>query len=174
MSELDLQAPIILSDPVCAPIMSFRFVQILECLLTKYPNNCSHIHQGGKNKVAPTYIDLCVGSNIMPTDNIAAEIGLTNGTLGTVVAFGLSDKATNYTEDLIQPKDFYNIDHTKNPDPIVFVHFKSLPDNIVKNTVIDGTSHEKVLPICVDKDGYNVLRVGNIKYYRWQSSLLLL
>ena len=40
-----------------------------------------------KNKLSPTYIDLCIGSNIMLTDNIAAEIGLTNGTLGTVIAF---------------------------------------------------------------------------------------
>ena len=39
-------------------------------------------------------------------------------------------------------------------------------------TIIDGTSYDNVIPICVAKDGYNVLRVGNIKYYRWQLPLI--
>ena len=118
----------------------------------------------------PTYIDLCIGSNVMLTKNIATEIGLTNGTMGKVVAFGFSDKTITLKTKFIQPRDFHTIDPNKNPSPIVFVQFKSLSTH-VKDTVIDGKKYSNVIPITMTKDEYHRLRVGNITYYRWQLPL---
>ena len=115
----------------------------------------------------PTYIDLCIGSSVMLTKNIATDIGLTNGTIGKVMAFGFSDQVATSSATFIQPKDFHKIDPTKNPPPIVFVQFLSLPIDI-KDTLIDGKIYKKVIPICVAKDEYHRLRVGNVLYYRWQ------
>ena len=116
-----------------------------------------------------TYIDLCIGSNVMLTKNIATEIGLTNGTVGKVVAFGFSD--TNKTPMFVQPKDFHTINSYKAPPPIVFIEFTSLPIEI-KDTVIDGKIYKNVIPVTMEKDEYHRLRIGNITYYRWQLPLI--
>ena len=119
----------------------------------------------------PTYIDLCIGSNVMLTKNIVTEIGLTNGTMGKVIAFGFSDKISTSNVKFIQPKDFHTVDPNKNPSPIVFVQFNSLQID-VKGTVIDGEKYNKVIPITIEKDEYHRLRIGNITYYRWQLPLI--
>ena len=71
-----------------------------------------------QNIKTPTYIDLCIGSSVMLTKNIATEIGLTNGTMGKVIAFGF---CTTFTSEFIQPKDFHTINSSKSPSPIVFI-----------------------------------------------------
>ena len=103
----------------------------------------------------------------MLTDNVGTEIGLTNGTVGTVVAFGI-ESAVSITSKFIEPKDFYN---TKVPLAVVFVQFPSLPITI-EDTVIDGTSYSNVIPISYKEDFHNALKVNDQKYYRWQLPLL--
>ena len=121
-----------------------------------------------QNIKTPTYIDLCIGSSVMLTKNIATEIGLTNGTMGKVIAFGF---CTTFTSEFIQPKDFHTINSSKSPSPIVFIQFSSLPINI-KDTVIDGKTYKKVIPIGFGKDEHFRLRVGNVNYHRWQLPLI--
>ena len=60
--------------------------------------------------------------SVGPKD-IATEIGLTNGTMGKVIAYGFSNNGTTLTSEFIQPKDFHTINSSKSPI-IIYRYFK--------------------------------------------------
>ena len=116
--------------------------------------------------IVPTYIDLCIGSRVMLTSNVGTEIGLTNGTVGKVVAFGIDNAGT--ISEFIQPKNFYN---TKVPSAVVFVEFPSLPIT-VKDTIINGKPYSNVIPVSYVGNMKQPIKVNDQKYYRWQLPLI--
>lgn len=66
----------------------------------------------------PGKIDLVIGGRYRITDNIASPIGLSNGTLGTIIGIGFDN---NYDIEKLNISNFYDeIDINKRPIPIVF------------------------------------------------------
>ena len=92
----------------------------------------------------PSSLDFCIGSTVMLTRNLGTEIGLVNGAIGKIHAFGLSQR-----ED----------------PPIVFVDFPSM--SIDSNLL--GKS--KIIPLTL-MQSTETLKANNVTYYRWQLPLL--
>ena len=119
------------------------------------PEKCDSIN-------TPAYMDLCVGSMIMLTSNIGTEIGLTNGTMGEIIAFGYYGNE-NLSQECVQPTDFHKMNSSQRRAPVVFVKF---PTMTINDTVIEGI--EKVVPITIQQNKFETFKAKGNKYYRWQ------
>ena len=106
-----------------------------------------------RNKKAfktPTHLDFCVDEVVMLLRNLGTEIGLVNGAVGRVVAFGFSDTFSNNDSE---------------ETPIVFVEFPTMK---VNQSALPG--YEKVIPITL-MQSRECIKVNNKHYYRWQLPL---
>ena len=106
-----------------------------------------------RNKKAfktPTHLDFCVDEVVMLLRNLGTEIGLVNGAVGRIIAFGVSNTfANNGSEEA----------------PIVFVQFPTMKIN---QSALPG--YEKVIPVTL-MQSRECIKVNNKHYYRWQLPL---
>ena len=81
--------------------------------------------QGSKsfNKLAPV-LNLCIGSRVMTTSNLATNLGICNGSLGTVVGFMYHDGHVDHLRDCETKEDAAE---NLQPLPVVLVEFDDLP-----------------------------------------------
>jgi hypothetical protein len=93
-------------------------------------------------------LDLCVGSRVMTNKNLATELGVVNGSFGTVVGFLCSEPQANVTvpHPHVQFPNYETVEEAIQhcpPIPIVLIQFDDLP----KDTPSYYKNKKNVIPI---------------------------
>jgi hypothetical protein len=109
------------------------------------------------NPTKPNYIDLAIDTHVLVPTDLATQIGIFNGTKGTVVGFGFTGTAPEDT--LPDSKSFHLLPNRE--IPIVFVRM-----DIDIGYSVD--KEKNALPFTMMKDDGKILK----KYHRWYMPLL--
>lgn len=120
--------------------------------------------------LAPTYLDFAIDQTVMLNRNIATSLGLNNGSMGTIVAFGFHQNNATKTQT-IQPFPEIGKMYLLHPNrytPIVFVRFNKL--TTTDNTYSAMRNISNVIPIVAEAHRKS-FRVNGKNYYRWQLPL---
>jgi hypothetical protein len=141
-------------------IIHYRIISQFKTATDLEPNPSQTMKQQLYNKFnpkKPNYIDLAIGTRVLVPTNLATQIGIFNGTKGTVVGFGFTGTAPEDT--LPYSKSFHLLSNRE--IPIVFVRM-----DIDIGYSVD--KEKNVLPFTMRKDDGKILK----KYYRWYMPLL--
>ncbi len=116
----------------------------------------------------PTTVDLAIGSRVRVTENLAIQLGIYNGALGTVVGFRFL-KDIPSTEDEMMPKKttLHKTRHANREIPVVLVQMDN--ETMYGNLQIDGM--DNVFPFTETLSFRTIPKSGN--YHRLQIPLEL-
>jgi hypothetical protein len=120
----------------------------------------------------PPFIDIAIGSRVRCTRNLATQIGIFNGALGTVVGFGFKGNGptiamppSSRLQDFMDADSGYEI-------PVIFVKMDKVDATIDINPV-EGQRIKGIIPFVAESTKDQTVKANGRSFHRIQLPLLL-
>ena len=139
-------------------------------ILSKMPMNLKK--EAHMKDFPPPFIDMAIGSRVRCTRNLATQIGIFNGALGTIVGFGFK---SNGPEIAMPPssrlQDFMD-SHNGYEIPVVFVKMDRV-DATIDNNPEEGKRKKGIIPFVAESTKDQTVKANGRSFHRIQLPLLL-
>jgi hypothetical protein len=118
------------------------------------------------DKDYPTHLDIAIGSRVRVTENLATQLGVFNGCIGTVVAIAFSDNKPHIPSSM--PEQSMAKTHDRE-QPIVMVQM----DDDVGFSISNEPDKKNILPFFAKCSFYHTFTAGGKRFHRYCLPLAL-